>query len=227
MKRVLSVAVAVFAVVALGGAAPASAEHRLGSGRERDDPSRRPDGHRRRAVHRELRVLRRVEHRLHRPGRALLGHRRLRPRPTAATRARSRRHAGRGRRRQPARARMVYNSWLTMQARGETRRRHLRSTTTSRWSGSTRPTSPRSTRRSRSGAARPASTRRPRPARACYSTATRRCAAASRQLSPKQGIEPRRRRRRLEPHRLHRHARHPRRLGQRVPRRARAARSAC
>ena len=69
-------------------------------------------------VHGQLHVLRR-EQRLHRPGRPLLRHgrghrdRRLRLRLAAD------RHAGRGRRRlQPGT--LVYNSWLTMQARGET-----------------------------------------------------------------------------------------------------------
>ena len=133
-------------------------------------------------VHRQLRLLRRVE-RLPRPGRPLLGHRhgdrdqRLRQRLAAA------RHRGRHRRQQARHPRLQLVADDAVQGRDRTPT-PARSTT-SRWSRSIRPTSAASTRRSRSGAARPASTAAARPpATPSSATATPSCAAASPSSAP-------------------------------------------
>ena len=117
------------------------------------------------------------------------------------------RHAGRGRRRQPAR-----HDGLQLVARhageGRDQRRTPAGATTSRSSSSTRPTRRRSTRRSRSGAARTASPTRPRPARRSCRTATRRCAWRHRaQPEGGQVARQRGRERRLDAPGLHRDAR--------------------
>ena len=169
----------------------------LGARRHRADPPRHDDVHRRCPVHRQLRLHRRRRQRLRRVRRPLRrqgrGHRhqrlqrRLRPAghpgrpsPTTAT--------------SPPRAPPSATArWPT--ARGSPSTRSApptptpAPTTTWPWSRSTPPTSPRSTPRSRSGAARPASTpTAPRPATVSGPTATRACAAALAPLSPHTGI---------------------------------------
>ena len=127
------------------------------------------------------------------------------------------RHAGRRRRRQQARhdgLQLVDHD----AGPGRDRPRHLRSTTTSRWSSSTRPTRPRSTRRSRFWGGPTGSAPTTRAARQGLLVRQLRAARRRHPAEPEGGLQPRRRRRRLEPQRLHRDAGHPRRLGQRVPR---------
>ncbi len=109
-------------------------------------------------------------------------------RPTAATPARSR-SARRSRSTGASRpGTLAYSSWITMQAAGGDRRGHVRSTTTSRSSGSTRPTTPRSTRRSRSGAARPGSPTRSRRGAKVLSYGNSSLRGGITQLSPKEGV---------------------------------------
>ena len=90
----LSLAVLVCAL-AIAAVAPAAASA-WAPAVERGHPSWRPDLHRRRPVHRELRLHRRVQH-LHRPGRALLRHRRLDRDQRLRLRLAAGRHARRGR----------------------------------------------------------------------------------------------------------------------------------
>ena len=119
---------------------------------------------------------------------------------------------------------LVYNSWLTMQALGETDADTCAYNDLALVQHRPGRRRPRSTRRSRSGAGRPASTRTARVAGDKVSaTATPSCAAASTALSPKEGVSLGDDGERLVAHRLHGDARHPRRLGQRVPRRDRQA----
>ena len=174
----LAVLVCALAIAAIGPDRRLGGAH-VGAGVQRGDPSGRPDLHRRRPVHRELRLLRRVEHVYIGQAAHCSGTGGSTETNGCDSRLAAGRHAGRGRRRQQAR-----DHGLQLVAddagQGRDRPRHLRSTTTSRWSSSTRPTSPTSTRRSRTGAARRASTRRHGAARqGLLATATPSCAAAS------------------------------------------------
>ena len=218
MHRRLAVLVCVLAV---GAIAPAAALRGpdVGAGRDRHDPSGRPDLHRRRPVHRQLRLLQRERH-LHRPGRPLLRHRRARPRPTAATpaRCRSARRSRSTAARSPARSSTTRGSRCRPRARPTPTRA---STTTSRSSSSTRPTTARSTRRCRSGAARTGGRGTTALATQVYSYGNSSLRARRHAAEPEGGRHPRPDRRRLEPHGLHGHPRHPGRLGQRVPERHR------
>ena len=115
---------------------------------------------------------------------------------------------------------LVYNSWLTMQALGET------DPDTCAYNdlaliqldpadvGQGEPVDPVLRRPDRASAAR--------RALGDNGLQLRQLRAARRRhpAQPEAGRQPRRRRQRLDPHRLHRDARHPRRLGQRVPRRS-------
>ena len=84
---------------------------------------------------------------------------------------------------------LAYSSWITERQLGTTDAEHLRLQRLRAGQGRRRPTSPRSTPRSRSGAARPASTpTAPRPATASGPTATPASVAASQPLSPHTGV---------------------------------------
>ena len=208
VSRGMKAAVVAMAVAgAFAVAGPAAAAPHVGAGRERADPSGRADDHRRRAVHGELRLLRRRRH-LHRPGRALRRHRRGTDDERLRRRLAAARHAGRGHGASRP-GTLAYSSWIAMQAQRRDRRGHVRSTTTWRSSGSTRPTTARSTRRSRSGAARPGSPTRSRARR--EGALLRQLLAARRHhaAEPEGGRLARPGRRRLDPLRVHRLAGHP------------------
>ena len=152
-------------------------------------------------------VYHRRRRHLHRPGRALLRHRRGHRHRRLHSRLAAARHAGRGRRRQPARDARLQ---LVADDAGATARPTPTPapTTTSRWSSSTRPTSARSTRRCPASAGPTGvDTRHGGAATTSTRTATRRCAAASPSSARSRARSSSDRGQRLEPHRLHRHAR--------------------
>ena len=186
----------------------------LGPRLQRPGPPGRHDLHRRRPVHGQLRLLRR--RRTSTSARPPTARARAPPRrPTAAPasrcpRARPSRSTApasparwsttRGSRCRPTARRTAntcaYNDLALVQARPGGRRA-------------------RSTRRSRSGAARSASAPTDRRSDQVYSYGNSSLRGGVTPAVAEGRLQPRQRRRRLEPHRLHRHARHPRRLGQR------------
>ena len=169
----------------------------VGACRNRQDPSRHDDVHRRCPVHGQLRVHRLRRQRVRRVRRPLrrhrCGHRHRRlqgDQPAARDPGHVQRRRQRRRRGHPGRFRhprlLAPGSPRSSSA---PRTRTPARTTTWLWSRSTRPTSPRSTRRFRSGAAPPASTpTAPPPATGSTPTATPACGAASAQLSPHTGV---------------------------------------
>ena len=194
MSRGKRAAVVVMAVAgAFAAAGPAAAAPTLGAGRDRPHPSRRADEHRRRAVHGELRLLRRRQ-RVHRAGGALLGHRREHRDQRVRRRLAAARHGGRGRRR--ATGTLVYNSWLTMQAQGRRTPTPARTTTRARPARRGRPRSVNPSIPFWGGPTGLTDTAAA-AARRCSPTATRRCAAGSR-AEPEGGRLARPRRRWLD-----------------------------
>jgi hypothetical protein len=187
------------------GAASAAGRPDVGAGRERDDPSRRPGRHGRRAVHGELRVLRRRE------------------RATWARRRTARARARRPTRRLHLRSRCRSARRSTSPAPSQPGHARLQLVADDAEPGRDRPGHLR-VQRPRARAHRPGRRRKVNPSIPFWGGPTgidrrrhrrRRQGPELRQLGaarrdrgaePEGGREPRRRRQRLVAHRLHRHA---------------------
>ena len=169
----------------------------MGARRDRQDPPRHDDVHRRRPVHRELRLHRRlgnvyVGYAAHCAG---LGEATdtdgcladSLPLGTPVTFNEGGSLVNEGT--LVGHGTLVYSSWLHRAGARHHRRQHLRLQRPRAGQGLRRRTSRRSTRRSRSGAARPASTpTAPPPATAVYTYGNSSLRAGVSQLSPHTGI---------------------------------------
>ena len=211
MRKPLSMVGVALVAMAIMALAPTAARH--GPRPPGDRPPRRDDVHRGCPVHLEFRLHAGIRG-VPRPGRALFRHRRRDRDQRLRQRLAAGRHTGRDRRRQPSRDDGLQ---LVADDAGEGRDEPRRMRVQRLCARPGRPGRRRKCEPVRAGLRRPHRGRR--GGRRLDGLLVRQLVAARRrdQAQPQAGNRGRDRGQRLEPHRLHGHARRPGRLGQRVP----------